>query len=195
MYIEPVVTQLYCQPPAASPVPNPFFGTLNLKKGIPVNVKDDFNPFRHGKVTDAKTVSEYFRRTKFPLFWFINRLAAAQWPYTGKRYLALFPAPTTVSAPPPQASPHMQPHGPPPPPPPSYDEDAAAQAQAAASRGGYIYYAPYYPGQVRDVDLGFDAPGVTEPFLAPSTSYAANGRHATWCFYSDAVYATHALPS
>lgn len=65
----------------------------------------------------------------------------------------MFPAPPTVSAPPPQPSPHMA-HGggpPPPPPPPSYDEDAAAQAQAAAAARGYtVYaYAPFYPGQVR----------------------------------------------
>ncbi|KAI5122298.1 hypothetical protein M0805_002375 [Coniferiporia weirii] len=113
------------------PTPNPFFGTQIIKKGPPVNVKDDFNPFKHAKVHEAKSIG-------------------TNWPYSGKRYMLMFPPPPSVAAPPPQASPHMAPHGPPPPPPPSYDEDAAAQAQAAAAatRGYAVYtYAPFYPGQ------------------------------------------------
>ncbi|KAH8118051.1 hypothetical protein DFH11DRAFT_1572083 [Phellopilus nigrolimitatus] len=110
------------------PTPNPFFGT-QIKKGPPANVKDDFNPFKHAKINEAVSIG-------------------ANWPYSGKRYMQMFPPPPSA-APPPQASPHMAPHGPPPPPPPSYDEDAAAQAQAAAATRGYaVYaYAPYYPGQ------------------------------------------------
>lgn len=65
------------------------------------------------------------------------------WPYSGKRYIQLFPP---LPHNPPQQSPHMAPPGPPPMPPPSYEEDSAAQAAAR----GYVY-APYpyaYPGQV-----------------------------------------------
>ncbi|OCB84689.1 hypothetical protein A7U60_g8209 [Sanghuangporus baumii] len=115
---------------SAPPTPNLFFGTQVIKKTPPVNVKEDFNSFKSGKVQDAKSVGP-------------------NWPYTGKRYMHVLPPPPAVTAPPPQASPHMAPHGPPPPPPPSYDEDAAAQAQAAAATRGYaVYaYAPYYPGQ------------------------------------------------
>ncbi|KIM84875.1 hypothetical protein PILCRDRAFT_779165 [Piloderma croceum F 1598] len=100
--------------------PNPFFGARAIKKGTPVNIKDDFNPFKHNKVVEANQV-------------------AAIWPYSGKRYIQLFPPPPHN---PPQQSPHMAPPGPPPMPPPPYEED-----QAAAR--GYVY-APYpyaYPGQ------------------------------------------------
>jgi hypothetical protein len=71
---------------------------------------------------------------------FFLSFAAALWPYSGKRYVQLFPPPQHNV---PQQSPHMAPPGPPPMPPPSYEED-----QAAAR--GYVY-APYpyaYPGQV-----------------------------------------------
>lgn len=36
--------------------PNPFFGTRLPKKGMPVHIKEDFNPFRHNKVADAAQV-------------------------------------------------------------------------------------------------------------------------------------------
>jgi len=76
---------------------------------------------------------------------------AAIWPYTGKRYMMMFPAP---QHPPAQPSPHMIPPVPPPMPPPSYDEDAAAQAAAR----GYMYYPPYaYPGQVRACFIYWDS--------------------------------------
>ncbi|PPQ99133.1 hypothetical protein CVT24_009323 [Panaeolus cyanescens] len=104
--------------------PNPFFGTRPMKKSAPVHVKDDFNPFKHNKVVDASQVS-------------------AMWPYSGKRYMQMFPAP---QHPPAQHPPHMGPPMPPPMPPPSYEEDSAAQA---ATRGAYVYaYPPYgYPAQ------------------------------------------------
>ncbi|KAF9267767.1 hypothetical protein L218DRAFT_854692 [Marasmius fiardii PR-910] len=38
--------------------PNQFFGSRPVKKGLPVNVKDDFNPFKSGKVIDPHTVCE-----------------------------------------------------------------------------------------------------------------------------------------
>jgi hypothetical protein len=37
-------------------LPNPFFGPRSNKKGTPVNIKDDFNPFKHNKVVDATQV-------------------------------------------------------------------------------------------------------------------------------------------
>ncbi|KAF9267768.1 hypothetical protein L218DRAFT_645723 [Marasmius fiardii PR-910] len=55
--------------------------------------------------------------------------------------MQMFPAP---QHPPQQHSPHMAPPMAPPIPPPSYEEDSAAQAAAR----GYMYYPPYYPGQV-----------------------------------------------
>ena len=39
--------------------PNPFFGNRPIKKGTPVNVKDDFNPFKHNKVANAKEVGAW----------------------------------------------------------------------------------------------------------------------------------------
>ncbi|KZP23766.1 hypothetical protein FIBSPDRAFT_918970 [Athelia psychrophila] len=110
--------------PATSP--NIFFGTRAIKKGPPVNIKDDFNPFKHShnKVPEASTIS-------------------ALWLYSGKRYIQMFPPPQQH---PPQPPAHIAPPGPPPMPPPSYEEDTAAQAVAR----GYVYAAPYgygYPGQ------------------------------------------------
>ncbi|KAI3604541.1 pab1 binding protein [Moniliophthora roreri] len=110
------------KPKEAGPVPpNPFFGTRPIKKSPPVNVKDDFSPFKTGKVTDPHTVGSL-------------------WPYSGKRYMQMFPTPPQ---PPQQHSPHMVPPVPPPMPPPSYEEDSAAQAAAR----GYMQYPHYYPGQ------------------------------------------------
>ncbi|KAF8626975.1 hypothetical protein AX15_004568 [Amanita polypyramis BW_CC] len=117
--------------------PNPFFGKLMKKNGV-VSLKDDFNPFKHGKVAEPAQTSQV-------------------WPYTGKRYNQLFPAP---QHPPQPHAPHMVPPGPPPMPPPSYEEDSAAQA---ATRG-YVYaYPPYaYPGQPM-------MPGMAPP--GPPTAY------------------------
>lgn len=110
--------------PKSETAPNPFFGTRPIKRSPPVNIKDDFNPFKHGKVSEPSQVS-------------------ALWPYNGKRYALMFPQP-------PHQQQHQQQHnmpapGPPPIPPPSYEEDSAAQAAAR----GYVYaYPPYgYPGQ------------------------------------------------
>jgi hypothetical protein len=126
--------------------PNPFFGTRPIKKSAPVNIKDDFNPFKHNKVAEASAVS-------------------AIWPYNGKRYMQMFPPPQHQ---PQQHSPHMAPPGPPPMPPPSYEEDSAAQAAAR----GYVYaYPPYgYPGQ--PMMPGMAPPGppgayMPGPFMQP----------------------------
>ncbi|KII90025.1 hypothetical protein PLICRDRAFT_29180 [Plicaturopsis crispa FD-325 SS-3] len=99
--------------PRSSSTPNPFFGTRVIKKNTPVHIKDDFNPFKHNKVVEAGQVS-------------------AIWPYSGKRYMLMFPP---LQHQPPQQSPHMMAPGPPPIPPPSYEEDSAQQAAAR----GYVY--------------------------------------------------------
>ncbi|KAH9917829.1 uncharacterized protein B0H18DRAFT_686712 [Fomitopsis serialis] len=60
---------------SASPTqgpPNPFFGTRLPKKGAVVHIKEDFNPFKHHKVTEPNQVG-------------------ATWPYSGKRYMLMFP--------------------------------------------------------------------------------------------------------
>ncbi|KAJ3876489.1 hypothetical protein F5051DRAFT_411285 [Lentinula edodes] len=124
---------------SAPTTPNPFFGTRLIKKGPPVNVKDDFNPFKHNKVVDASTI-------------------AATWPYNGKRYMQLFPAPQH----PPQ-TPHMVAPPPTMPPPPPYEEDPN---QRAAAPGGFVYYAPtYYPGQ--PMMSGMAPPGPPGTFMPP----------------------------
>jgi hypothetical protein len=130
---------------ATSAVPNnPFFGTRVIKK-TPVNIKDDFNPFKHSKVVDASHIS-------------------ASWPYNGKRYMQMYPTPQHQ---PPQHSPHMGPPVPPPMPPPSYEEDSAAQAAAR----GYVFYPHYgYPGQ--PMMPGMAPPGppgayMPGPFMQP----------------------------
>ncbi|PVG04455.1 hypothetical protein CPB86DRAFT_869117 [Serendipita vermifera] len=62
----------------AAAAPNPFYGTrVPSKKTGSTHIKDDFNPFRHSKVVDASQVSSI-------------------WPYNGKRYAALHPAPAPV---------------------------------------------------------------------------------------------------
>ncbi|KDR76155.1 hypothetical protein GALMADRAFT_139891 [Galerina marginata CBS 339.88] len=116
------------KPDSAPATPNPFFGTRPIKKSTPVHVKDDFNPFKHNKVVDASQV-------------------AALWPYSGKRYIQMFPQPQHAPA---QHAAHMVPPVPPPMPPPSYEEvDSAAAQQAAQQHRGYVYaYPPYgYPPQ------------------------------------------------
>jgi len=110
--------------PKPETAPNPFFGTRPIKKSPPVNIKDDFNPFKHNKIVEATQVS-------------------GLWPYNGKRYAQMFPQPQ--HQPQHQQSHNMPVPGPPPMPPPSYEEDSAAQAAAR----GYVYAYPQYgyPGQ------------------------------------------------
>lgn len=95
------------------------------------------------------------------LFYTILISKASTWPYNGKRYSQMFPAPQH----PPQS--HPAPQGPPVLPPPSYEEDSAAQA---AARGGYVYYPPYgYPGQ--PMMPGMPPPGppgfIPTPYMQP----------------------------
>jgi len=116
--------------PEIAPPPNPYFGTRQIRKGVPVHIKDDFNPFKYAKVSEASAVQ-------------------ATWPFTGKRYMFTFPP---IQHPPPQPPGHMPAVGQP----PSYEEDSAAQQAAQAQvqaqqrmAAGYpvMYYHPYqYPG-------------------------------------------------
>ncbi|KAF8972204.1 hypothetical protein BDZ97DRAFT_1913428 [Flammula alnicola] len=129
--------------------PNPFFGTRLIKKSTPVHVKDDFNPFKHNKVVDASQVS-------------------ALWPYSGKRYMQMFPPP---QHPPPQHA-HMMPPVPPPmPPPTTYEEDSAAPAAAQQHRG-YVYAYPPYGYAPQHMMQGMAPPGppgayMPGPYMQP----------------------------
>ncbi|KAF7799771.1 hypothetical protein EIP86_011013 [Pleurotus ostreatoroseus] len=132
--------------PSPQGPPNPFFGTRVLKKGPIVHIKDDFNPFKYNKVADAAQVS-------------------AIWPYSGKRYMQMFPP---LPAQPQQQSPHMPPPVQPQmPPPPAYEEAQDPAAQAAA-RGGFIYYPPYpYPAQPMMPGMPPPGPYGMPPYMQP----------------------------
>ncbi|KAH9481288.1 PAB1-binding protein 1 [Psilocybe cubensis] len=133
---------------SAPATPNPFFGTRIIKKSTPVHVKDDFNPFKHNKVVDAAQVS-------------------ALWPYSGKRYMQMFPAPQHPPNPHPG---HMVPPMPPPMPPPSYEDSAAQQDATQQHRYVYAYppygYAPQHmmPGMAPPGPPGAYMPG---PYMQP----------------------------
>ncbi|KIM56940.1 hypothetical protein SCLCIDRAFT_17102 [Scleroderma citrinum Foug A] len=123
------------KPKAAEPTsstPNPFFGNKPLKKSL-VNVKDDFNPFKNNKVAEANTIT-------------------ALWPYSGKRYMNMFP-PLPHQAP--QQPAHMAPPGPPPVVHHVYEE--------GEQRFGYYYP----PGQPMMPGMGPPPPGtyMSVPFM------------------------------
>jgi PAB1-binding protein PBP1 len=112
--------------PKESTAANAFFGMRVIKKGTPVQVKDDFNPFKtNPKLPKASATSSTWTD------------------YNGKRYMSMYPSQPSHPGPQ-QPSPHMAQHAPPPAmPPPSYEED-----QAAASQRYAYMYPPYgYPGQ------------------------------------------------
>ncbi|KAF9552068.1 hypothetical protein CPC08DRAFT_768596 [Agrocybe pediades] len=145
---------------SAPATPNPFFGARVIKKSTPVHVKDDFNPFKHNKVVDASQIS-------------------AQWPYSGKRYMQMFPPPqhsqNSQNQPPPHPGAHMVPPVPQPMVQPTYEEDpAAVQAQAAQQQQqhrGYVYaYPPYgYPPQHMMPGMGPPGPHgyMPGPYMQP----------------------------
>ncbi|KAG1773434.1 hypothetical protein EDD22DRAFT_857547 [Suillus occidentalis] len=125
------------KPAESSPsTPNPFFGTKIMKKGA-VHIKDDFNPFKHNKVVEANQIT-------------------AIWPYSGKRYMHMFPPLQHQS---PQQPVHIAPPGPPPVSHPVY-EDSGEQR---------VYYYPYYPGQPMMPGMAPPPPGayVSSPFMQP----------------------------
>jgi hypothetical protein len=121
---------------------NPFFGNKPLKKNTVSHIKDDFNPYKHGKVNDPSQTGTLEVSCYLIYATHVLNLGPI-WPYHGKRYAQIF---VTVSHPPPHPS-HMGPPVQPPAPPPPYEEDPNAQAAAR----GYVYpYPPYgYPAQVR----------------------------------------------
>ncbi|KAG1781643.1 hypothetical protein EV702DRAFT_1072354 [Suillus placidus] len=121
---------------SSPPTPNPFFGTKIMKKGA-VHIKDDFNPFKHNKVVEANQIT-------------------AIWPYSGKRYMHMFPPLQHQS---PQQPVHIAPPGPPPVSHPVY-EDSGEQR---------VYYYPYYPGQPMMPGMAPPPPGayVSTPFMQP----------------------------
>ncbi|KAI0635916.1 hypothetical protein C8Q77DRAFT_1155659 [Trametes polyzona] len=146
--------------PQAQGPPNPFFGTRPPKRTPLVHIKDDFNPFKNHKVIEASQV-------------------APTWPFTGKRYMQMFPP---IQQQPPQQSPPMAPPGPPQQMPPvSYDEDPAAQAAAR----GYLYYPPYaYPGQMMQPMMPGMAPPppgayIPGPYMQPM-SYPMPPPNGAW---------------
>lgn len=120
--------------------PNPFFGPRTVNKK-PVHIKEDFNPFKYAQMAEASAT-------------------LPQWPYSGKRYIQMFP------------SIHPSNHAPPMPGPP-FEEDPAT----VTARGyGVMYtYAPYpYQGQHPQQQMmavpGAAAPPagyVPSPFMQP----------------------------
>ncbi|KAH7884723.1 hypothetical protein F5I97DRAFT_1491510 [Phlebopus sp. FC_14] len=120
---------------SSPPTPNPFFGSKVIKKGT-VHVKDDFNPFKYNKVVEASSIT-------------------ATWPYSGKRYIHMFP-PLQHQAP--QQPTHMAPPGPPPVAHHGYEE----------GEHRFVYY-PYYSGQPMMPGMAPPPPGayVPAPFMQP----------------------------
>ncbi|KAF8753320.1 LsmAD [Rhizoctonia solani] len=126
---------------ASATPPNPFYGTKVFKKSQ-MMLKEEFNPFKFAKVAEASSVA----------------VIAPNWPYTGRKFLMLFPGPTVppqTSQPPPpqpqqpptqtpQAAAPQPPHPPPPmqqqptpPVPGPYEEEHA--------RTPYMMYPYHYP--------------------------------------------------
>ncbi|KAG8991672.1 hypothetical protein FRB94_012316 [Tulasnella sp. JGI-2019a] len=109
--------------PETSVAPNPYFGTRPIKKGVPVHIKDEFNPFKYAKVAEASAVP-------------------ASWSFTGKRYMATLPH---IPPPPQQQQQHMQNNVQSTP----YEDPAAQQVSPQGMPAGYpmMFYNPYqYPG-------------------------------------------------
>ncbi|KAG8915054.1 hypothetical protein FRC01_003805 [Tulasnella sp. 417] len=121
--------------PSEAVSPNPYFGVRPIKR-LPVHIKDDFNPFKYNKVSDAGAVP-------------------AVWPFTGKKYMMMFPA---IPHPPPVPA-HQ-------PAPPAYEEDPNAQA-AQAARMGYppmmFYGYPPYGGAPPPPQHMMAAPNAAPP--------------------------------
>lgn len=120
--------------PSEAVSPNPYFGVRPIKR-LPVHIKDDFNPFKYNKVSDAGAVP-------------------AVWPFTGKKYMQMFPA-----------IPHPAPVAPHQPAPPPYEEDPQAQA-AQAARMGYpmmFYGYPPYGGAPPPPQHMMAAPNAAPP--------------------------------
>jgi len=119
-------------------------------------------------------------------------MLAALWPYSGKRYMQMFPQP---QHPPAQHGPHMPPPVPAPMPPPTYDEDSGPPAAAQQPHRGYMYYPPYgYPPQVSSCVIFHlhDGPYFLS-FLAHDARYASS--RAARRIHARSVHATYAISS
>jgi hypothetical protein len=173
--------------------PNPFFGARAIKKTPLVNVKDDFNPFKHAKVADASAISMLWF---YILGVFNDSFLAANWPYSGKRYAQLYP--------PPQHTPqqHVPQHPPPMPPPPMAPADPSQypqgdpndpNSQAAPRPPQYVFYAaPYgYPPQV---SLMFPWEEGSHLFLSDDARNAARSSGDIYAPAAAWIYA-NALPT
>ncbi|KAG8690731.1 hypothetical protein FRC11_009476 [Ceratobasidium sp. 423] len=160
--------------PADAPAapPNPFYGTKVFKKSQMTMLKEEFNPFKFAKVAEASTVGP-------------------SWPYTGRKFLMLFPGPTVPPqssqppppqpqqppAQPPQAPQPQAPHPPPPmqqqptpPVPGPYEDDH--------NRNPYMMYPYAYPygGQppmqpMMQVPPTSGPPGYMQPQYMPPMPY------------------------
>ncbi|KAI6034817.1 hypothetical protein EDC04DRAFT_2201828 [Pisolithus marmoratus] len=122
---------------SAPATPNPFFGPKVVIKKVMLNVKDDFNPFKNNKVAEASTIS-------------------STWPYTGKRYMLMFPQ---VQHQMPQQPANMAPPGPPPVTHPVYEEGEQR----------FVYIPYYHGGQPMMHGMAPPPPGayVSTPFMQP----------------------------
>ncbi|CAE6473507.1 unnamed protein product [Rhizoctonia solani] len=127
--------------PADAPAapPNPFYGTKVFKKSQMTMLKEEFNPFKFAKVAEASSVGP-------------------NWPYTGRKFLMLFPGPTvppqsSQPAPPqPQQPPAQAPQAPqpqPPHPPPPMQQQPTPPAPGPYeddhNRNPYMMYPYPYP--------------------------------------------------
>ncbi|GAB1525096.1 poly(A)-binding protein binding protein [Rhizoctonia solani] len=156
---------------ASATPPNPFYGTKVFKKSQ-MMLKEEFNPFKFAKVAEASSVSP-------------------NWPYTGRKFLMLFPGPTVppqTSQPPPpqpqqpptqtpQAAAPQPPHPPPPmqqqptpPVPGPYEEEHARTPYMM-----YPYHYPYggQPPMQPMIQVGTPAgpPGYMQPPYMPPMPY------------------------
>ncbi|KAJ1307645.1 hypothetical protein OPQ81_001739 [Rhizoctonia solani] len=159
--------------PADAPAapPNPFYGTKVFKKSQ-MMLKEEFNPFKFAKVAEASSVGP-------------------TWPYTGRKFLMLFPGPTVApqsSQPPPpqpqqppaQAPQAPQPQAPHPPPPMQQQPTPPVPGpyEDDHSRSPYMMYPYPYPygGQppmqpMMQVPPGGAPPGYMPPGYMPPMPY------------------------
>ena len=134
---------------------NPFFGSRVLKKTTPLDVREDFNPFKNGKVPESQTVGPTWGFTGKGHRYLFHAIPAEE----NQQHLAqLPPHPPTAMGPvhnmvPMAMHPHgaMGQQGPPPgaaPPPPHLQQQHnQAAAVAMASNGGQPFYMPYGAAQ------------------------------------------------
>jgi hypothetical protein len=81
-------------PPAVPQAPlNPFFGARFLKRPTaqsPIHVREDFNPFKNGKVPEAPAVGEGHAAVSTQTLLLTRSCSGPVWGFTGKPYRQLF---------------------------------------------------------------------------------------------------------